>query len=114
MAGFPFRGTTGYVYDFYYMVPDNLLAVPQQGGNYLFAKSGLGEPTVIFVGEGRSLRAEILGSKVWEAAQRDYGANIVAIHLERDPQARVEKVADLVGRYQPPLNAADREDKGQV
>jgi hypothetical protein len=114
MAGFPFRGATGRIYDFYYIVTDNLLAVPQQGGNYLFATAGLREPTIIFVGEARSLRAAILGSQVWEVAKRDYVADIVAIHVEKDPQARAEKLADLVERYHPPLNAADAANEDQV
>jgi len=112
-----FRGESGTKYTYLLVSHDNLDALTLQAGNFVFARSMIGEPVVIYAGEGANLRHAFTPDMValWEVARREHSANMILIHIHgRAPaEERHREWMDLVKGNRPPLNASDLDELDQ-
>lgn len=107
-VGYPFEGASGQLYQYVLIDTSSAALLPRQSGNYVFARSfGTLAPTVIYVGDARSIYGAITGEPLWNAAKRDHDANCLYVHLRNDEQARHDEQLDLVRKYRPPMNVRD-------
>lgn len=100
---FLFQGLSGKGY-LYSLAPwHDPSALTLQRGTYLFAKGSADAPTPVFIDEANNLRAAVAQALVpRNMAQSIHGADLLFIHIEPDPEERL----DLVAGYQPVMNVA--------
>ena len=107
---FTYQGTSGETYTFLLTDLQNVEALSERGGVFVFARNA---PDPIFFGQGDNLRKAITGS--WQSAQSlaDVlrGMTVAWLLREDDPKRRVSIVDDLVWAYP---NSRELGERGDV
>lgn len=102
---FSYQGASGNLYAFGLVDIDNPRALPWQGGLFVFADF---VPNPIYFGEADNLYGAIARTPRWRAAQKDYDAKLVYIHILDDAALRQQALADLLANpvHSAPMNRA--------
>jgi hypothetical protein len=110
-----FPGNSGKSYRYYFLdnpTAEGILAVP---GNYGFLRrlqDGTFAP--LYFGQGDDLKTRIPGHEKWDEARQLGMTHVVAHKNEAGKQARLNEEADLIAKWNPPLNIQGRTDKSKV
>ena len=100
------RGASGELYK-YWILPINAV-LKDAPGNYIYAKEtkpGTWRP--VYIGQTRSLRNR-LASHEKELSATRRGATHIHAHLSRESdEVRKSEEADLIAKFNPPLNSAN-------
>lgn len=108
MVAFPFQGTSGKSYT-YFLVPEDLTAMPRQAGNYILAKGHVRDPIPVFIEctDGLFARiAEQMASDTWKIANDPQGFTLLYIHPDGDTvrSSRMAEYLDILDFYHPQMN----------
>lgn len=107
MSSYIYVGTSKRSYSYLLNSADDLLRLPLQGGNYIFALNDRAR-TPVLIEAANNIRASVIQSDMqsWEIARRLYGAELVFIHTGFNHLAhdRLIEKWDLIAAYSPPMN----------
>jgi hypothetical protein len=105
MPQFAFIGDSGRTYVYALADADNPSTITPQGGNYILAMgTGGGDPKIVYAGQADSILREIVTTSHWNHAKANHGADLIYVHPQLNPRARVVEKDDLVRGHHPPMN----------
>lgn len=101
-------GQTGSLYRYWFLLDPSPSGIVSQSGNYMFVKQTNMGWVPVYIGESDDLRVRLPNHPEWQNARMHGATHIMAHTTPAGDGARKSEEADLISRWNPPLNVHHR------